>query len=127
MAHYTIFELERIEKVLQAKLYAARESYMEAEKIGFEQFKKDLINKGRAGNGIAIHGDAVGYPKEGVSGQLSDAWAEWKEGNMDLMLLWSEVTLFEEGINALYSYWNSAVEIFIDNMRTRTEERVNQP
>jgi len=36
------------------------------------------------------------------------------------------VDLFERGINALYSYWNSTVEIFIDNMREKTQEREAQ-
>jgi predicted solute-binding protein len=122
MAHYTIFELERIEKVLQAKLVAAKEAYHERLDFVRSKFKADLIEKGRAGNGVAIHGSAVGYPNEGVSGVLSDAWEKYQTEDMDLMLLSGEVDLFERGINALYSYWNSSVEIFIDNMREKAEK-----
>ena len=121
MAHYTIFELERIEKVLQAKLYSAREAYRDREAIVIKNFKAHLIETGRAGNGVAIHGAAVGYQGEPVSGVLSELWEKFREEDMDLMLLWGEVDLFERGINALYSYWNSSVEIFIDSMREKVE------
>ena len=127
--HYTIFELERIEKILQAKLYAAREEYNRRLVIVRERFREKIVEDGRAvmASDIEIIGSAVGKNGEPVSGELSKAWEEFQHDNMDLMLLWGEVELFKEGINALYSYWNSAVEIFIDNMRTRTEERVKQP
>ena len=115
MAHYTIFELERIEKVLEAKLSAAREVYKEREGVLRAQFKADVFGNHPAPTDI----DEVKI--------VNESWAEYKTDDMDLMLLAGEVDLFERGINALYSYWNSAVEIFIDNMREKTEERVKQP
>lgn len=110
MAHYTVFELERIEKVLQAKLYSAREVYDKRLQIVHRTWKEKL------------HGteEARSYDAP----RWKEAWEKHMESDMDLMLLLSEVDLFERGINALYSYWNSTVEIFIDNMREKTEQRV---
>ena len=111
MAHYTIFELERIEKVLQAKLYSAREAYMEKEAV----VRKDFITKYRESTGIVnLTVDEAHL--------LNGEWEKHKLQHMDLMLLSGEVDLFERGINALYSYWNSSVEIFIDNMREKAEK-----
>ena len=111
--HYTIFELERIEKVLQAKLAEAREAANNRAQWLHNTWREKL-------NGTE-EGRSYDAPR------WTEAWEKHKAQDMDLQLLMSEVALFEEGINALYSYWNSAVEIFIDNMRTRTEERVKQP
>ena len=108
MAHYTIFELERIEKVLEAKLYAAKEAYNKRLDLLHRTFKEKVSFD----------------PNNVISDEVKEAWATYQVNDMDLQLLLSEVDLFERGINALYSYWNSAVEIFIDTMREKTEERM---
>lgn len=121
--HYTLFELERIEKILTAKLAAARESYenrLEQVKVNF---RAKLIEENRADGDIKIQGSAVGYVGEGVSGVFSEEWEEYQLDDMDLVFLHGEVDLFERGINSLYSYWNYATEIFIDNMRTQISEK----
>lgn len=121
--YYTLFELERIEKILTAKLSAASEAYQEAEKIVIKEFKAHLVEKGRAGNGVVVHGDAVGYQGEPVSGVLSDLWEKFKEENTNLKFLHDEVALFREAMDSLQSYWNHSTEVFIDNMRRRISEK----
>ena len=123
--HYTLFELERIEKILTAKLEAARDQYEGMLPLVRTRFREYLIEEGRIStvSDLVMSGDAVGVIGQPVSGELSKAWNEFKRDNMDLMLLWGEVDLFERGINSLYSYWNYAVEIFIDNMRTKISEK----
>ena len=116
MAHYTIFELERIEKVLQAKLYAAKEAYVDMEKKVRPHFEAE--NEGFNWQRLASE---VISPMEAKE----KAWELYKRENMDLMLLWGEVDLFERGINSLYSYWNYSVEVFIDTMRSRVEAKKN--
>lgn len=118
---YTIFELERIEKILGAKLSEAREAYNSRLEIVKKNFRATLIEE-KGNVEIAIHGSAAAYLGEPVSGTLSKRWEAFQLEDMDLVFLWGEVDLFERGINSLYSYWNSSVEIFIDNMRTRTSE-----
>jgi len=126
MAHYTIFELERIEKILEAKLDTAKEMYNERVRFLQGKFKYEMTEAGKDVQAIAFEGAAVGYPGDGVSGVLSDAWEKFQADDEALVMLGGEVRLFEEGIDALYSYWNSAVELFIDNMREKTEERMTQ-
>lgn len=123
--HYTLFELERIERILTAKLEAARDAYEARLRIVRTRFRESLIQEGRISkvSDINMSGNAVGLNGEPVSGVLSDAWEKFQNDDMDLMLLLSEVDLFERGINSLYSYWNYAVEIFIDNMRTKISEK----
>lgn len=118
---YTIFELERIEKILQAKLEEAQNAYDARLPVARNNFRAHMIELKGCRSNIMFSGSAVGYIGEPVSGELSKAWKEFQAEDMDLVFLWGEVDLFERGINSLYSYWNSAVEIFIDKMRTRTE------
>jgi len=117
---YTIFELERIEKILHRKLEEAQDAYEHRLDTVKTNFKSKLIEEKRAKGDIKIQGSAVGYAEDGVSAVFSDEWAIFKQEDMQLTFLWGEVDLFQRGINSLYSYWNSSVEIFIDNMRTRT-------
>lgn len=121
--HYTLFELERIERILTAKLEAAREQYENRLRIVRTRFRESLVEQERIStvSDLSMSGNAVGLNGEPVSGVLSDAWKEFQHDDMDLMLLWGEVDLFERGINSLYSYWNYAVEIFIDSMREKAE------
>lgn len=119
---YTILEMERIEKVLRAKLQEAWDAYSDRERIVQKNFRAQEMETSGRQEEIAIHGDAAAYQGEPVSGELSKRWNKFQEEDMDLSFLWGEKDLFERGINSLYSYWNSAVEIFIDKMRTRTEK-----
>lgn len=118
---YTILELERIERILTAKLEEAQDAYEKRLDTIKVNFKAKLVEQNRAQGDIKIHGSAVGYAEHGVSAVFSDEWDIFKREDMQLMFLWGEVDLFQRGINSLYSYWNSAVEIFIDKMRTRTD------
>lgn len=117
---YTIMEMERIENILRAKLVEASDAYDIRLRVVKDNFRAEIAQSG-ATLGVAIHGDAAGFEGQPVSGELSKAWEKFQHEDMDLMFLWGEVDLFKRGINSLYSYWNSAVEIFIDKMRTRTK------
>jgi len=121
--HYTLFELERIEKILNIKLDEAREAYMQRLDIVQNNFRAMIIESNGRQERIVIHGSAAGYEGEPVSGELSAKWKDFQLDDMDLVFLHGEVDLFKSGINSLYSYWNYAVEIFIDNMRTRITEK----
>lgn len=106
---YTIFELERIEKILTAKLEEAKDAYsareVEVKATFSENWKGSPSKQG-----------TLEFNKD-----LAEDWDTAKQEDMQLMFLWGEVDLFQRGINSLYSYWNSSVEIFIDKMRTRTD------
>jgi hypothetical protein len=103
--HYTIFELERIEKILTAKLEEAKDAYAKAVHDFREKWSVEETN--------------VPFENEEA---VDVKFIKDLKDDLRCMLLKSEVDLFERGIHALYSYWNYSVEIFIDNMRTRTEE-----
>lgn len=102
---YTIFELERIEKILEAKHKVAVEMYASRRNFLHRTFKEKL-------NGTIEQRtyDATG---------LKIAWEKFQERDEKLMAMKSEVDLFQRAMDALYSYWDHAVEVFIDNMRER--------
>jgi hypothetical protein len=104
---YTILELERIEKVLQAKLFAAKEAYSAREKITGDAFSEKINS-----TPMEVRGS---LPPE----DLVRAYKEWKSEDEELVFLAGEMELFQRGIDTLYSYWNYSVEIFIDNLREK--------
>ena len=79
MAHYTIFELERIEKVLEAKLYAAKEAYNKRLDLLHRTFKEKVSFD----------------PNNVISDEVKEAWATYQVNDMDLQLLLSETCLRE--------------------------------
>lgn len=109
---YTILELERIEKVLGVKRGEAEEAYAEYEHYLLAKFSKHWDSIPRQGDDLT-HLEA----KKAL-------WKKWQDGSDKLKFLRGEVELFQSGIDTLYSYWNSAVEIFIDNLRTKMEKEI---
>ncbi|RKZ97264.1 MAG: hypothetical protein DRQ42_09780 [Gammaproteobacteria bacterium] len=104
---YTILELERIEKILQAKLEEATDAY-DAHLGLFQQTFLTRVERGE-----------LPFATEQEKRAAFDKAAE---ENIGLVFLKGEEDLFKRGINSLYSYWNSAVEIFIDTLREKAEE-----
>ena len=119
---HTILELERIEKILEAKLSAAQDAYDLRLPTVRKNFKAEQIERNGRVSDMIFVGSAVGYAGEPVSGVLSKAWEEFQDNDIDLAFLGGEVDLFKRGINALYSYWNSSVEIFIDSLREKSNQ-----
>jgi 2-hydroxychromene-2-carboxylate isomerase len=105
MANYSILELERIEKILGAKYKVAAEMYDSRLNLLHRTFKEKLN-----GSGEAHSYDASWLKRE---------WDRFQEADEKLMAMKSEVDLFQRAMDALYSYWDHAVEVFIDNMRER--------
>ena len=103
---YTIFELERIEKILCEKRAKASDAFSAHEKIVRQKFAK-------VANSTAWD---VDNPKT-----LGDAYRKHKAADKELALLREEWELFDKGVKAIYSYWNRSVEIFIDNLREKAK------
>lgn len=112
---YTLFELERIEKILHRKLEEARDALSTREEALRLEFKTKVERE-------EVSINPTGPTQADINKALHEKFKELKENDMDWVFLWGEVDLFERGINALYSYWNSSVEIFIDSMREKVEK-----
>lgn len=121
--NYTLFELERIEKILTVKLESAGDQYERRLAIVRGEFRNWLVENGRISSvsDLVMSGDAVGVHGQPVSGEMSKDWAKFQDTDEILYMLKEEVDLFKRGIDSLYSYWNYSVEIFIDNMREKAE------
>lgn len=118
---YTIFELERIERVLQEKRAAAAHAWNDRLYASRTEFKAEQVERNGRVSDMIFVGTAVGYAGEPVSGTLSAAWKKFQLENKDLALLKAEFDLFDRGLDLIRSHWDKSVEIFIANLREQTK------
>ena len=90
---YTIFELERIEKILKERRSKASDAYVAREKIVFREF---------------------------VESKLPGPYGEYKDKDEKLTVLQEEFDILHRGLEAVYLHWNKTVETFIADLSTQT-------